>query len=479
MDSGECSVDHWLGFFMGAGIPNRVAADYAVTFSDNRMRLDMLPDLSKDYLRDMNITLMGDVIAILKHAKSVSQKAYTAQKISSGKAVAASRARPAAAAPAAAAAVAAPRAAVRPLRSDPSPRPVRAEPAPRPTEPTTPIRAKRSSDVADEGGRWAGPPTPKRRIVPPGPDAPDIDDEEPEPVPRRSAMVERVRAAPSPAARARPVTQTVSRVGHTSSAPIRPGFRGPDSERAEAPRRTTAAAASASGASRTGGGSTRFTITGLGGISAAVQPHQRRPLGLQPDLPTASGLPRQKITFDNSEPGGAADPPRRTVGTVRTRVEAGAVARRRVVPQVDSPDSDRAPPSRTEGVRSAAARERLAGRDQGFRSAATREVRDVPVRVRTTREGGGEVPRTAGSRLKPPPALARPTVVRTRPAVEEEWAEERPRPVASRLKPPPAAGVKARLGAGGGGRMQLTTAGGKVIKLKGSSVYSRLGDTRR
>ena len=68
--------EQWLGFFIGAGIPNRVAADYAVTFSDNRMRPDMLPDLSKDYLRDMDITVMGDVIAILKHAKSVSQQVW-------------------------------------------------------------------------------------------------------------------------------------------------------------------------------------------------------------------------------------------------------------------------------------------------------------------------------------------------------------------------------------------------------------------
>lgn len=64
-------MSFWIGFFKEAGIPPGDAANYAVTFTDNRITRTMLLDLTKEYLNDMGIAILGDVIAILKHAKTV------------------------------------------------------------------------------------------------------------------------------------------------------------------------------------------------------------------------------------------------------------------------------------------------------------------------------------------------------------------------------------------------------------------------
>lgn len=64
-------TSYWIKFFTDCGIPAGEAANYAVTFTDNRIQKDHLNDLTKEYLNDMGIKILGDVIAILKHAKDV------------------------------------------------------------------------------------------------------------------------------------------------------------------------------------------------------------------------------------------------------------------------------------------------------------------------------------------------------------------------------------------------------------------------
>jgi len=66
-----------MKFFLESGIPSESAAHYAVTFETNRMGLDMLLDLNKEYLRELKVTALGDIIAILKHAKTVHARKTT------------------------------------------------------------------------------------------------------------------------------------------------------------------------------------------------------------------------------------------------------------------------------------------------------------------------------------------------------------------------------------------------------------------
>jgi len=62
----------WLNFFINAGIPKKVSAEYAKTFVDNRMDSSLVPDLSELILQKLGVNKLGDILMITKHAKFVS-----------------------------------------------------------------------------------------------------------------------------------------------------------------------------------------------------------------------------------------------------------------------------------------------------------------------------------------------------------------------------------------------------------------------
>ena len=64
------TVDGWRNAFISVGIPEQQATLYANKFTENRLTEESLPDLTKDSIKsDLEITVLGDVLAILRLAK--------------------------------------------------------------------------------------------------------------------------------------------------------------------------------------------------------------------------------------------------------------------------------------------------------------------------------------------------------------------------------------------------------------------------
>lgn len=62
------SLTFWKKFCIDSGIPLLASTTYATAFADNRLTEDMVPELNKGVLKELGITIIGDIIAILKHA---------------------------------------------------------------------------------------------------------------------------------------------------------------------------------------------------------------------------------------------------------------------------------------------------------------------------------------------------------------------------------------------------------------------------
>ena len=73
----------WATIFTDAGLPSSLVSKYADIFSSERIRLDLVADLTRNDLEDLGIIALGDQLAIkrqiektLKHA-SVQRQAHS------------------------------------------------------------------------------------------------------------------------------------------------------------------------------------------------------------------------------------------------------------------------------------------------------------------------------------------------------------------------------------------------------------------
>lgn len=66
------SDQDWEKYLRDAGIPEEAAHQYAKSFTENRMTFEILPSMDRSFLRDLGITVIGDIMKILQHVSSSS-----------------------------------------------------------------------------------------------------------------------------------------------------------------------------------------------------------------------------------------------------------------------------------------------------------------------------------------------------------------------------------------------------------------------
>ena len=58
----------WVAYFQELKIPKEYIQTYAKNFTQHRISEEMLPKLDKEYLNDLGVKSVGDVLTILKHS---------------------------------------------------------------------------------------------------------------------------------------------------------------------------------------------------------------------------------------------------------------------------------------------------------------------------------------------------------------------------------------------------------------------------
>ena len=58
--------EDWLQFLTTASIPGDAAANYATTFAENRITESLFPQLDRQFLTQLRITVISDILCILK-----------------------------------------------------------------------------------------------------------------------------------------------------------------------------------------------------------------------------------------------------------------------------------------------------------------------------------------------------------------------------------------------------------------------------